>query len=93
MGLDHLPPNHWARGRTRGNYAIASVLLAFAAGTYYHTMWRVQSTSELDVDAGTESLEPDAVRAIQELPRALTLRWRATMCRLRNLNKQNSARI
>jgi hypothetical protein len=49
MGLDHLPPNHWARGRTRGNYAIASVLLAFAAGTYYHTMWRVQSTSELDV--------------------------------------------
>ena len=49
MGLDHLPPNHWARGRARGNYAIASVLLAFAAGTYYHTMWRVRSTSDIDI--------------------------------------------
>ena len=49
MGLDHLPPHHWARGRARGNYAIASVLLAFAAGTYYHTMWRVRSTSDIDI--------------------------------------------
>ena len=42
-GLDHLPPNHWARGRARGNYLIAGTLLALAGATYTYTMYSVQN--------------------------------------------------
>ena len=54
-GLDHLPPNHWARGRARGNYLIAGTLLALAGATYTYTMYSVQNKD--DVDTAIEARE------------------------------------
>ena len=49
MGLDHLPPNHWARQRAPGNYLIAGTLLGLAGATYMYTMHQVQKKDDLDL--------------------------------------------
>ena len=49
MGLDHLPPNHWARQRAPGNYLIAGTLLGLAGATYMYTMHQVQKKDDVDL--------------------------------------------
>ena len=49
MGLDHLPPNHWARQRAPGNYRIAGTLLGLAGATYMYTMHQVQKKDDVDL--------------------------------------------
>ena len=49
MGLDHLPPAHWARQRAVGNYAIAGTLLGLAGATYLYTMYQVRRKDDVDV--------------------------------------------
>ena len=49
-GLDHPPPNHWARGRARRKTTSSQErILALAGATYTYTMYSVQNKDDVDI--------------------------------------------